>query len=407
MAYIKQNFENGQTLKAEHLNHIEEGLSNIEKNRPCYVGTTIGEVLPETTVEIDAGDTGLGLIMTEIELVEGKTYTVIWNGTEYTCIAQDIIIPDAGISAGIGVGDINIVASGEPVTGEPFVIIDLSNIMVNETNGAHTMINALDDSTSVTLSILGEVEDVKRLDEKLLPESVPYAKQFDDVIMSEFPSSINEGGLFTDPVGSLIEGDIYKVNWGGTIYECTARKVESDYYGTCLALGNGYNVWNDGVYTTDPFHIMLFVTPIGDDGYTGVIYNGITPENNEFSVTHYLEVRKINKYCLPNDAFDTQILIVRVTSEEVDGNFVYKPDIPFVDVSTLYYDNETDTWSRMICLAFDAYADSAVYLPINMNKDVITFQRTSFNDIKLSFTKAAWYRSDEIDIKTHYVELSA
>jgi len=29
MGYIKQNFVSGQTLKADHLNHIEEGIASI------------------------------------------------------------------------------------------------------------------------------------------------------------------------------------------------------------------------------------------------------------------------------------------------------------------------------------------------------------------------------------------
>ena len=32
MAYEKQNFADGQVLKAENLNHIEDGIKEIEKN---------------------------------------------------------------------------------------------------------------------------------------------------------------------------------------------------------------------------------------------------------------------------------------------------------------------------------------------------------------------------------------
>ena len=30
MSYTKQNFKDGQTLKAEHLNHMEDGIVNLE-----------------------------------------------------------------------------------------------------------------------------------------------------------------------------------------------------------------------------------------------------------------------------------------------------------------------------------------------------------------------------------------
>ena len=32
MAYEKQNFADGQVLKAENLNHIEDGIKEIKKN---------------------------------------------------------------------------------------------------------------------------------------------------------------------------------------------------------------------------------------------------------------------------------------------------------------------------------------------------------------------------------------
>lgn len=34
MSYSKQNFSKGQILKAEHLNHIEEGIAEVEKQIP-------------------------------------------------------------------------------------------------------------------------------------------------------------------------------------------------------------------------------------------------------------------------------------------------------------------------------------------------------------------------------------
>lgn len=39
MTYVKQNFRSGQTLKAEHLNHIEEGIKEIENKIPSTPGS--------------------------------------------------------------------------------------------------------------------------------------------------------------------------------------------------------------------------------------------------------------------------------------------------------------------------------------------------------------------------------
>ena len=55
MAYEKQNFENGQVLKAEHLNHIEDGIVNQSYNdlKDKPFGEFYGDTL---TWEIDFGN---------------------------------------------------------------------------------------------------------------------------------------------------------------------------------------------------------------------------------------------------------------------------------------------------------------------------------------------------------------
>ena len=42
MAYEKQNFANRQVLKAENLNHIEDGIKEIEKNYIPISGSANG-----------------------------------------------------------------------------------------------------------------------------------------------------------------------------------------------------------------------------------------------------------------------------------------------------------------------------------------------------------------------------
>lgn len=121
-------------------------------------------VLPETTVEIDP-DSGEGYILDEFELVGGNTYTVMWNGTEYSCVAQSL--SGDGLVV-VCVGDIGVAETGEPVTGEPFLIVALGRETAAEM-GVYAGVIVLDGSESVTLSISGEV--VHKLDEKYLPDT--------------------------------------------------------------------------------------------------------------------------------------------------------------------------------------------------------------------------------------------
>jgi hypothetical protein len=50
-------------------------------------------------------------LLEDLSLIAGNTYIVTWNGVDYTCIAQDIILPEdmdgipAGTNAGVGIGE--------------------------------------------------------------------------------------------------------------------------------------------------------------------------------------------------------------------------------------------------------------------------------------------------------------
>ena len=270
------------------------------------------EVLPETTVEA-AEEVP---IMTEIELVEGNTYTVKWNGTEYTCVAQGWAVD--GTPAGVIVGDIGMLETGEPTTGEPFLIADLNEDMAADF-GVPTILMCIDGSTSVTLSITGEAEVVQKMDDEYLPDGIPSATPFDDVIMAAWPSSLN-GGYFSDPVGTVVAGNVYKVNWDGVKYDCVARRNPENEY---LILGNGNNTFADRIGTEHPFTIM-FASPADAAAYgvTGLIIADSDPtENviNNFSIVGSLKVKKLNKYCLPQN-YDP--VIVRFGD---DGSF----DVPW------------------------------------------------------------------------------
>lgn len=135
---------------------------NDLENKPCY--TEQWYILPETTVEFDP-DTGEGSVADVVNVSVGNTYTVNWNGTEYTCVAQAL---DMDGDSTVALGDVGAVTDGDS-TGEPFVVAFFDSETAAMV-GAGVVLCALDGSTSVTLSIIGEL--VHKLDEKYLPEPV-------------------------------------------------------------------------------------------------------------------------------------------------------------------------------------------------------------------------------------------
>ena len=164
MAYTKQNFKSGQTLTAEHLNKIEQGIVDASSgggvsswndftDKPF--GTEIGEaqLLDDVRVTFEDGQA----IIQSIGLVAGKTYTVGWMSGEFNCVAVQanesmVVIGNFGVFGGDD-------------TGEPFVIMDAPS------EGAAVMMS-LDGSTSAFVRIAGEAELVHPLDAKFVPDGM-------------------------------------------------------------------------------------------------------------------------------------------------------------------------------------------------------------------------------------------
>jgi hypothetical protein len=101
-----------------------------------------------------------------ISLIAGETYTVHWNGTNYTCIAHGSA-EDGNM--GIFLGN-SAAIEGSMTTDDPFVVAALFPEGAAEM-GCGILAVPLDGSTSLTLSITGPVEVVHPLDEKYLPKA--------------------------------------------------------------------------------------------------------------------------------------------------------------------------------------------------------------------------------------------
>lgn len=103
-------------------------------------------VLQENSVQIAYNDYfGLYMWNTDVNaalctLVEGKEYTVVWDGSEYVCTAEPMVF---GELSGIGIGN-RIMVTGEN-TGEPFIFAYIPDygqnacISTENVEGTHTI----------------------------------------------------------------------------------------------------------------------------------------------------------------------------------------------------------------------------------------------------------------------------
>ena len=130
MAYEKIGFSNGQVLKAEDLNHIEEGIANVSiqtdwnqndenaidyiKNKPFNYSIEETVLVSSSTHEAD--QYGSPPISIPENLQVGETYLIIFEGVEYRCVARKM--DDSTILIGNG----KIVDYEESDNNEPFVL---------------------------------------------------------------------------------------------------------------------------------------------------------------------------------------------------------------------------------------------------------------------------------------------
>lgn len=152
--------------KREIVGQVLEEMPKIDyndlKNRPVYVdGMKTVEILPETTVQSKLEGEGsesfqYAELPDVLDIQAGMTYTVTWNGVEYTCVAVDynsmtVLGVDAEgsyfcpFAIGSGYGSVPLIGTG-------------------------TLIHVVDYSPTITLSITAEVENIKTLDTKFLPD---------------------------------------------------------------------------------------------------------------------------------------------------------------------------------------------------------------------------------------------
>lgn len=107
MAYTKQNFEDGQVLKAEHLNKMEKGIEAVSK-----FGET-GTVIVEDENPTFDDENGAYVFSYPTEIQAGDSLAVVYDGKEYVCDVIDF-------NGNIAFGNLALAGVGSS-TGEPFL----------------------------------------------------------------------------------------------------------------------------------------------------------------------------------------------------------------------------------------------------------------------------------------------
>lgn len=222
-----------------------------------YTEGGLVEILPETTLTTTENNLGEFYIEENPPvLVAGNTYIVNWNGTEYTCTAQDLTALMAGA---VGLGDMYTFtdgAFGTAATGEPYVLIYAPGM------GFSAQAIKATEELSLTLSIHQSGEIGHKIPNKYLDlDWLPTKTEGDEVFLPETTITFENGVCYMQALGAFVPGDKYTIVLDGEKHSFVAiEDTETDtafqYVGN-RGLGGGED-------TGEPYY---FCTMQNDDGY--------------------------------------------------------------------------------------------------------------------------------------------
>ena len=220
---------------------LDEKLFSLDKNdvlsipKPLtydympegYPSKSVGTVTLMEEQEVAFSNMGGKFLATspvKFDILDGQTYTVVWDGVEYSCVGHDY-------EQGTYIGNPALI--GLESTSEPFVYLE---------DSSQYMWGSYDTATSHTIGVTGLDTVYKTIDKKFLPEAGKF------VVDATNPPSDNTGwDNLSDSLRAAIDA--------GT-------EIFLDVYGdgkTLLKLTNGRNSYYLFIYPKDDRTVSAYV----------------------------------------------------------------------------------------------------------------------------------------------------
>ena len=293
--------DNGKPIKFENTDSVSSW--NDLTDKPFDSEVVIGDILPTMTLTADEEGNISG---PSIQLKDGKTYSVNWNGTVYDCVCLET--SENGYPLYI-LGNIGAI-TGSDLTSEPFII-------ASAPSEGMSMYKDLNGETTVTVSIIGEIENITKLDGKFLPEGVPYfGKKIGEILSTSTLTVVEDEGMApitSELAGSMYPGEVYTVSYNGQEYECVA--IDGSTLGSpgLVVLGNVGGL-TGGEDTGEPF---VFIEQNKETIETSGLYAVVAPLDGSTEVTISISglVKTYNK--LPEELmpYDAKSYFIKGSAE--------------------------------------------------------------------------------------------
>lgn len=214
-------------------NQNDSTAADYVKNRPFYTGYPVETVLvEESTVSFSFSESNgvyLARHPTTFSATVGKIYKVYWDGSAYECTC--VVTSESTI---LFIGNLSIMGMGSD-TGEPFII--------GVFNGQYINIATTDTSASHTISIIGFVQEVVKIDRKYLPvasETEPGIISFNSLSNVILEQVKNE-------YFSRAETQVFGYGDAATIEECADKNNSHGIFSPGKFSGAVLSFYNDAV----------------------------------------------------------------------------------------------------------------------------------------------------------------
>lgn len=286
----------GTTLSTPDWN-ASEGEAGYIKNRPFYSKTIEEEILPKTTLTLSNS----AAMLPEFQLMEGQNYTVVLDGTNYECVGN--LVAEGDVTLGVGLGDLNLIMSKEPLGVYPFCIIAINEEWVS-TVGFSALIMVTDSELSeISVSIHGTTENIKTLDNKYLSlDWIPCIIGKEEFLSGTYSTGRIEDVAFDD----FSIGEELVVSCDGVEYTVSVKDLENGSW----YFGNPARISESNVDTGEPFVVYNSLA------YTVILFGDDINTNHEI-VIYKDAYNKIPRGFLPDD--------IEPLPESFEGLTLYDP----------------------------------------------------------------------------------